>query len=258
MDNFKLFSSFFKFFALLLILNAYHLHSSIRDNSSFKKIELLEKFKKDYKNQKDIVKLKKEVFNLGGKAVPTLIEVMKGQKYPDRSRWTATFLLGRIMGKKSSPFLLNFLEHPNWVLRLASLKTLLILKENNLGTALKKSLKDKSLLVRSQALENIKRLNLKEYSKDVWAMLFDERNYHQGKNKKRKRTQIIKKVIKVLGELQFKEALRPLLALVKNEKYRDIFYEVDYSLQKITGEKSPSKSRVTKMNFWESFSRRKD
>ena len=29
-------------------------------------------------------------------------------------------------------------------------------------------------------------------------------------------------VIKVLGELQFKEALRPLLTLVKNEKYGDI------------------------------------
>ena len=244
-----------KLSVLFFILNIHGLNSAIRNNSSLKSLELLEKFKKDYKNQNDLVKLKKDVFTLGGKAVPTLIKVMKGQKYPDRSRWTATFLLGRIMGKKSSPFLLKFLNHPNWVLRLASLKTLLILKENNLGQVLKKSLKDKSLLVRSQALENIKRLNLKEYSRDVWEMLFDERNYHKGKNKKRKRSQIIKKVIKVLGELQFKKALRPLLSIVQNEKYKDIFYEVDYSLQKISGEKSPSKNRAKKMYFWKVFSR---
>lgn len=241
-----------KFVFLILFLNGESIYSAIRKD----KVEspgLLESFKKDYKVHKGIYNLKKRTFALGGKAVPVLIKVMKGDKFPDRNRWAATFLLGKIMGKKSSSFIKNFLDHPNWVLRLASLKTLLLLKENNLGDGIRRALKDNSLLIRSQALENIKKLKLKKYSKDVWAMLFDKKNYHQGKNKKRKRSLLIKKVVKIIGELKFSSALKPFLSLVQSDKYKDIFYEIDYSLQKISGKKSPSKNKKEKRYFWKSF-----
>jgi hypothetical protein len=245
-----------KFLFLILFLHGENINSAIRKDKvhDFRKSsELLESFKKNYKVHKGIYNLKKRTFALGGKAVPTLIRVMKGEKFPDRNRWAATFLLGKIMGKKSSSFIKNFLDHPNWVLRLASLKTLLLLKESNFGDGIRRALKDNSLLIRSQALENIKKLKLKKYSKDVWAMLFDKKNYHQGKNKKNKRSLLIKKVVKIIGELKFKSAMKPFLSLVQNEKYKDIFYEIDYSLQKISGKKSPSKNKKEKRYFWKIF-----
>ena len=76
---------------------------------------------------------------------------MKSDKYPEKNRWVATFLLGRIMGKKSSSFVSRFVEHPNWVLRMASLKTLLALKEERYQKKYIKALKDNSFIVRTQA-----------------------------------------------------------------------------------------------------------
>ena len=93
-------------------------------------------------------------------------------------------ILAKIMGKKSVPLLIKYLEHPSFILRLASLKTLLQLKETDFRGKLKKILRDKSLLVRFQALENIRQLKLKKYSNDVWKMLFEKKNYHNIKKKK--------------------------------------------------------------------------
>lgn len=77
--------------------------------------------------------LKSETLKHGGESVAALIEVMKNGKYPDKNRWMATFLLGQIMGDKSAPFLAKFLKHPHWVMRMASLKTMLALKQKDYG-----------------------------------------------------------------------------------------------------------------------------
>ena len=184
-------------------------------------------------------KIKKLAFKMSGSSVPILVRVIKSNEFPDKSRWASIFILGKIMGKDSVPLLIKYLEHPNFILRLASLKTLLQLKERNLQGKLKIVLKDNSLLVRSQALENIRKLKLKKYSNDVWNMLFEKKNYHHIKGKKLIRSEIIKKVVRVLGDLEFKSALGPFLKLIQKEQYADLFNEIDYSLQKISGKKSP-------------------
>tara|TARA_R110002072_G_scaffold534_6_gene3853 strand:+ start:31519 stop:32331 length:813 start_codon:yes stop_codon:yes gene_type:complete len=225
---------------------------SIESEARIKKV-LLSQFSKNL-DKKSLVSLKKEVFSYSGKSVPSLIEVMKSSKYPDKNRWIATFLLGRIVGKKSSPFLAKFIDHPSWVLRMASLKTLLALKEDRYGLYYAKSLKDNSFLVRKQALENIRKLNLKKYAANVWSMLYDKKNYYQAKDKKelkaKKRTNLIKDAVKVVGDLKFEKALQPLLTMVQKDRYQDIFDEMDYSLQKITGKKSPNTGLSSKKRFW--------
>ena len=152
--------------------------------------------------KKDIATLKKRVLNSKGKAIPSIIEVMKNKIYPDKNRWLATFLLGRTMGKKSSAFIAKFLFHPNWVLRMASLKTLLALRAKKFGSAFAKLLKDKSFIVRTQALENIKQLKLRELSPYVWQMLYDQSNYYTSAKEKTKKgvaktkgTAIVKNII---------------------------------------------------------------
>jgi hypothetical protein len=209
---------------------------------------LLSEFKKNLTN-KQVGQLKKQALNYSGKAVPALIKVMKSSAFPDKNRWVATFLVGRIMGKKSGPFISKFLKHPNWVMRMASLKTLLALKQSQYGELYAKALKDKSFIVRKQALQNIRSLDLTSNAPAVWGMLYDKRNYYRPKKGTKKRTNLIKEAIKTVGDLKFKKAIQPLLSMVQKEKYRDVFVEIDYSLSKITGKKSPSESKMKK-RFW--------
>ncbi len=180
-------------------------------------------------NDRQIALLKQDVLNSSGKAVPLLVDVMKSKIYPDASRWLATFLLGRIMGKKSSPFIAKFLNHPSWVLRMAALKTLLALKEKRYSQEYAKALRDNSLLVRTQALDNIVQLKIKNKAPDVWAMLYDKRNYYD-QNEKGK-TALIKTVIRAAGDLEFKKALRPLASMIQKKEYEDAYSDIEYSLR---------------------------
>lgn len=203
-------------------------------------------FGKEPKANNELLELKKQTMRLGAKAVPVLIDVMKKDNYPDKNRWVATFLLGRIMGEKSSGFIAKFTKHPNWVLRLASLKTLLALNQAKMGGHYAELLQDASLLVRSQALQNIRQLGLKEYGGHVWAMLHDKRNY----SGKFENMNIVKEAIKTVGELKFEKAKPALLKMAQNEKYKGIFTDIDYSLVKITGKNSPNGDEKVKKIFW--------
>lgn len=210
---------------------------------------LLPVFMKGIGGQKELEALNKQIQGMGGKSVPALIEVMKNGNYPDKSRWVATFMLGRVMGKRSAPFISKFMRHPSWVMRLASLKVLLALKQHDFADLYVQGLKDGSFIVRHQALNNIRDLKLYHTAPHVWAMLYDKRNYYESK-KATKRTNIIKEVIATIGELKFQKAKDPLLKMVQKEKYNDIFNEIDLSLEKITGQDSPKGDKKVKRHYW--------
>ena len=195
--------------------------------------------------------LKKKVIKAGGDAVPALVEVMKKDIYPDNSRWLATMMLGRVMGKKGAAYIARFMEHPSWVLRMASLKTLLALNAKEYGGYFAKLLKDSSFIVRHQALENIRLLGLNQYAPHVWSMLYDKKNYYESKKSKSvKRTNIIKNVVTAVGDLKFEKASDPLFKMIQKDRYEDMFQEIEYSLEQITGKKSPKGDRKIKRRFW--------
>jgi hypothetical protein len=236
----------------LLILNQ-QVFASI--NNGEVKNFLLQKYMMNYADRNQIVALKAETLKHGGAAVEALIEVMKNGKYPDKNRWVATFLLGQIMGEKSAPFLAKFLKHPSWIMRMASLKTMLALKQTNYGPHYAMLLADDSFIVRSQALDNIRTLNIQNSAPQVWAMLYDKKNYYQptlnGKALKSKRTNIIKSVILTVGDLKFEKAKPALIKMIQKDKYNDIFNEMDHALTKITGLKSPKSDSKMKRIFWQ-------
>jgi len=211
---------------------------------------LLEKYAKDYKSNFELKKLKEETLKLKNKAVPVLVKVMKTSSFPDKNRWIATFLLGRLMGDKASPFLAKFVEHPYWLLRLASLKTLLLIKDKKYGAIYSKALNDKSLLVRRQALENIGQLNISQYAPQVWTMMFDKRNYSKDSKGRLKRTVIINNVIKTLGDLKYKKVEGHLLKMAQKTRYNDLFKDLDYSLSKMFQKNSPEGTFAAKRDFW--------
>lgn len=223
-------------------------------NSAEVKNSLLQKYSMNYNDKHQLAQLKSETLNYGGQSVEALIEVMKNGKYPDKNRWVATFLLGQIMGDKSAPFLAKFLQHPHWVLRMASLKTMLALKQKDYARNYATLLKDDSFLVRSQALDNIRQLNLKDSAPQVWAMLYDKKNYYQptmnGKALRSKRSNIIKSVILTVGDLKFEKAKLPLIKMIQKDRYNDIFPEIDRSLSKITGLTSPADNQAKRI-FWQ-------
>ncbi len=224
-------------------------------NNTDVKNSLLQKYSLTTNDKNQMAQLKMETLKHGGQSVEALIEVMKNGKYPDKNRWMATFLLGQIMGSKSAPFLAKFLKHPHWVMRMASLKTMLALKQKNYGKQYASLLKDDSFIVRSQALDNIRMLSLQESAPQVWAMLYDKKNYYQptmnGKVLKSKRSNIIKNVILTIGDLKFEKARLPLIKMIQKDRYNDIFPEIDRSLSKMTGLTSPKGDNQAKRIFWQ-------
>lgn len=247
------FKSLQKLSTLSLLFISVTTHASI--NAGDVKDTLLQKYMVNYSDKKEVANLKNETLKHGGKSVEALIEVMKNGKYPDKNRWVATFLLGQIMGEKSAPFLAKFFKHPNWVMRMASLKTMLALKQKDYGPQYATLLSDDSFIVRSQALENIRALNVTKSAPQVWAMLYDKKNYYRptlnGKDLKTKRTNIIKSVILTIGDLKFEEARVPLIKMIQKDRYSDIFNEMDVALSKISGQKSPDGDMKTKKIFWQ-------
>lgn len=251
----KIINSILIILALLISVNAFAKIKSVKTFQADFKDPLLRSLNLSYKKElqkKDLLVLKRKTLKLSGKSVPVLIKVMKSSTYPDKNRWVATFLLGRIMGKKAAPFISKFAKHPSWVMRMASLKTLMALRLKNYGDIYANALKDKSLLVRIQALENIRHFNLKKYGSKVWSMLYDKQNYYNVK-KVYKRTNIIKKVVRTVGELGLKEAKTPLLKMIADKKYEDIFDDMDYSLTQLTKKKSPDGKKHIKRIFWKRF-----
>lgn len=195
--------------------------------------------------------IKRHTLKHQGKAVPLLIKVMKEEKYPEHNRWQATMLLGQVMGKKSAPFIAKFIDHPHWMMRLASLKALMGLRQSEYHAVYAKALKDPSLIVRVQALDNISKMNISAMAPQVWNMMYDQSNY-SGNAGKRKRTSIVRAIIRTIGDLKFEKAQKPLAKLMQKPKYQDLIEDLDYSLEKITGENSPNSTADARRKFWAS------
>jgi hypothetical protein len=192
--------------------------------------------------------IKRQTFKHRQKAVPVLIKVMKDGKFPEQNRWQATMLLAQVMGKKSAPFIAKFADHPHWMMRVASLKALLGLRQADYHMVYSRALRDPSLIVRVQALDNISQMNIQPLAPHVWNMLYDQTNY-SGDAGQRKRTSIVRSIIRTIGDVKFAKAQRPLAKLIQKPKYQDLMDDIDYSLEKLTGEKSPN-SVDGRRKFW--------
>jgi HEAT repeat protein len=157
-------------------------------------------------------------------------------------------LLAQIMGSKAAPFIAKFSDHPHWMMRVASLKALLGLKQSDYVAVYSKALKDPSHIVRFQALDNISQLKVQALAPEVWKMMYDQTNY-TGEKGGRKRTSIVKSIIRTIGDVKYSPAKKPLAKLIQKTKYQDLIEDLDYSLEKITGQKSPN-TVDQRRKFW--------
>ena len=188
-------------------------------------------FQEKVLDKKQIEKIKKELNENPKLNIPVLFSVMKDKKHSEQSRWLATLLVGKALGKKSINYLSNYVSHPDVILRLASIKSLLSLEAKSKRKVFEKALFDKSLLVRKEALRAVRLLNLKKSAPSLMKMLLDKNNYYV-KNKKLKRSEIIKQVISTLGDLKYSKAKGLFIKLRGKSGYEDLYPSIDYALSK--------------------------
>lgn len=238
---------------LLLALSSFSLAATPPAKAPLDDLEKIRRFEAAFQTESADPaarhKMKLMCYSLKQRAVPTLIKVMKEAKYPEKNRWHATMLLGQVMGKKSAPFIARFAEHPAWMMRVASLKALAALNMKDYHSIYARALKDDSLIVRVQALDNISRMDLKPLAPFVWNMMYDQSNY-TGKAGARKRTSIVRSIIRTIGDLKYDKAKPALARLIQKPKYQDLIEDLDYSLEKMSGKVSPQGTAAATRAFW--------
>ena len=80
-------------------------------------------------------------------------------------------------------------------------------------------------------------------------MLYDKKNYVASEGQ-RKRGNIVKTIIKTMGDLGFSKARKPMLTMIQKKKYSDIHEELDYALSKISTKPSPKGNLSVKKHYW--------
>lgn len=211
-------------------------------------------FKADWKKSVDFAKLSKQSLSFGPKAVPTLLKVMKSRSYPEKNRWIAMFSLTKLMGKKSAKVLSKFTKHPDWMMRLGALKCLLILKEKQFANDYANLLNDQSLIVRQQALMNIHQLDIKEKAKDVSLLLS---SIKQQNSQEASIDQMTDMTIMTLAKFGHKASVKTLLEMLKQQQFKNNSATIDYTLEQLTGFKSPKGDWNSKVSFWSNIANSK-
>lgn len=231
-------------------LNVHRPSFSVADKTpNLNNLEYL--FKTDWKKGIDFANLSKRSLSFGPKAVPVLLNVMKKKSYPVKNRWIAMFSVTKLMGKKSAKVLSKFTKHPDWMMRLGALKCLLFLKEKQFAREYSHLLKDKSQIVRQQALMNIQQLEIKESAPAVSSLLKDITSQSNAGNNLEQMTDM---TIMTLTKFGHKDSIKTMLEMMKNSQFKNNSATIDYSLEKLTGVKSPKGDWNTKLSFWHKYS----
>ena len=156
-----------------------------------------------------------------------------------KERWFAVMAVTKLQGSQALGNLKKWAEHPEWFVRLASLKALsyLDLNESTYPTSLvMKRLKDKSILVRDGALEVLGRWCLPQTQSKILGVIDDQEHF-----RKKHPLFIRKRAVDVIGQCGFSsvETKKRLVQLFEEENFYDIHSATHQTLQLLTQRKLP-------------------
>ena len=97
-------------------------------------------------------------------------------------RWRAITAMGRMQPTASRPILDEFLQSDKWFLRNAAAVVLHYGERKWAVDWAKKLLNDKALVVRTGAVEALKKMNAIEAEQNLWSALYAEENFKGGKS----------------------------------------------------------------------------
>ncbi len=183
----------------------------------------------------------------GVKAVNPLMKLARYKRLPDRDRYIALMSATKIGGKAMAPRIVRFLKDKSWLMRSGSLRALRVLKDRKYGKATLPLLKDKSLIVRNEAVKTIGRLRPKGTVRALIRTLHDPKNYHKGKAQwvPQKALQIL---VKLKPKAKTAKYLRPLLF---KEKDKVFLKQIVRAIEKISKMTFPEKMNLNeKIIFW--------
>lgn len=104
----------------------------------------------------------RESRKLGLKALPGLMAISKDRKSKGSTRWIALLEVARLGGKRSAPFLAQFLDEADWTVRSAAIKGLSALRSEKHWRRIAQKLKDPAWMVRIHAAKALEKFRVKE------------------------------------------------------------------------------------------------
>ncbi len=99
---------------------------------------------------------------------------------PMQTRWRSITAMSELFNDKSMPFLEKYLKNSEWFMRNAAIISASRLDHEQALKWARQLLDDKSLIVRTSAVQAITHLNGIEAKADLWAKLNSNENFHRG------------------------------------------------------------------------------
>lgn len=113
----------------------------------------------------------------GVRSLSALQAIAQDPKQSLTMRWRATTSLGRIFPKESLTFLTRLTGHPDWFMRNSSLLALQVASPATAISAAEKLLVDKSLIVRTAAVQVMVDLKASRAKPKLWEALNSKQNF---------------------------------------------------------------------------------
>lgn len=118
----------------------------------------------------------------GDKSLKDLKAIARNEQAPLSLRWKSVTALGRVFPIESKDLLLSLTKNKEWYLRNASLIALKAAYRPFALKAARQMLKDKSLVVRTAAVQTIEEIGSREELRVLWSALNDPKNFRKGKS----------------------------------------------------------------------------
>jgi HEAT repeat protein len=185
---------------------------------------------------------------LGPRAIPGLLQIAKDPRKDDLDRYAAILASARMGGSPTATHLVPLLQDRMWMVRLATLRALGILKNPIASDAILRGLQDPALVIRSEAIDALTALRPSGAGEALLKTLQDGSNYSAGK------AQVIpQKALRALATLQLREAaprLKPLLSHDQDPALQNLTIE---TLEKLTGRRlAPGRPLAERLRAWKS------
>ena len=117
----------------------------------------------------------------GTQSVAPLLALAQDGKRADAERYVALMASAKIGGQGAAIQIVPFLRDRSWMIRCAALRILRALKEPSTGTATLALLKDRALVVRSEAVTTVRELRPAGAEAALAEAMLDPANYHGGR-----------------------------------------------------------------------------
>ena len=181
----------------------------------------------------------------GGKVIAPLTTLVNNESESEETRWASLYAIARLSGSESVGLIKKFMNHSNWLLRDAALKTAAAVNATSLSPQIAERLKDDALIIRTSAVNAFGHLKLTALAPKLVDSLFDPVNYNKGKP-----LWIHRHILSVLGDFQYKAAIPKLVELLDKNRDGELQGEILASLSKITGKNFESKPLAEQKMLW--------